>query len=217
MVKSLTMLTLPEAEKLRLLMPLHFFYAQDQRALPPVQFVAPSALPENERGLLVHDHDMTSGLREYHQSPIDLHVERREESPEYLMRLVVLMRREKPVPVEFGAIGIQLESLSTELRKQVLEGRRPLGALLEEFAIHYHSEPAAFFTLKADSFIAELLQEKVGSVLWGRCNALTFCDGVVFADIVEILPRALAAVPPTVHRNSAQTLSGHCARLVGSS
>jgi len=188
------------AEAMHLLMPLHFFYEQDRRTLPAVEFVQPSELPANERELLVHDHDMTSALTEYHRSPIDLQVVRREMSEAYLLRLVVLTRRELPVPVEFGGIGIRLEPFEPALRTEIEQGLKPLGGLLAEYQVRYTSQPSAYFKVTADAFIADLLAEPEGTVLWGRCNSLALPDGEVFADIVEILPPALEPVPPTVHR-----------------
>jgi hypothetical protein len=184
------------AEAMHLVMPLHFFYEQDGRPMPAIEFVQPPAMPANERELLVHDRDMTSTLSAYHQSPIDLQVVRREGTPDYLLRLVVLTRRVLPVPVEFGAIGIRLEALEPALRAEIEAGRKPLGGLLAEFNVPYISQPRAYFRMPADSFIADLLAEPVGSQLWGRCNALSTPDGVVFADIVEILPPAHDPVPP---------------------
>ena len=189
------------AEAMHLLMPLHFFYEREARPMPAIEFVQPSEMPANERELLVHDHDMTSALTEYHRSPIDLQVVRREGSDDYLLRLVVLTRRELPVPVEFGAIGIRLEAFEPALRAEVLEGRKPLGGLLSEYRVVYVSQPRAYFCVAADAFIAGLLEEAEGSILWGRCNALMTEDGEVFADIVEILPPAHEPVPPTVHRS----------------
>jgi chorismate-pyruvate lyase len=176
------------AEAMHLLMPLHFFYERDRRPMPAIQFVDPSGMPPGERGLLVHDRDMTSTLAGYHHTPIDLQVVRREGTPDYLLRLVVLTRRELPVPVEFGAIGIRLEILPSALREDIEAGRKPLGALLAEHSLPYVSRPRAYFKVPADAFIADLLAEPEGTVLWGRCNALSLPDGEVFADIVEILP-----------------------------
>jgi hypothetical protein len=188
-----------------LLMPLHFFYEREGRPLPPLEFVNPAQMPEFERELLVHDHDMTSTLSEYHSSDLDLNVISREESPTYLMRLVVLERQRPPrIPVEFGAIGIHLEFFAEHARKLIIDCQRPLGAILEQEGIHYHSRPRGFFKLEADSLIAELLAEGEGTVLWGRSNALSDCRSEVFADIVEILPRALVPVPSRVHRNGSQ-------------
>lgn len=188
------------AEAMHLLMPLHFFYEHDRRPMPAIEFVPAAGLPTNERDLLVHDHDMTSTLIEYHRSPIDLQVVRREASPDYLMRLVVLTRRELPVPVEFGAIGIRLEPFEPALRAEIEAGQKPLGGLLAEYRITFVSQPRAYFRVSADAFIADLLAEPEGTILWGRCNALALPDGEVFADIVEILPPALEPVPSTVHR-----------------
>jgi chorismate-pyruvate lyase len=178
------------AEAMHLLMPLHFFYEQDRRTMPAIEFVQPAEMPATERDLLVHDRDMTSTLAGHHRSPIDLQVVRREGTPEYLLRLVVLTRRELPVPVEFGAIGIRLEALPPALRDDIEAGRKPLGALLAEHALDYVSQPRAYFKVAADAFIADLLAEPEGTMLWGRCNALSLPDGEVFADIVEILPPA---------------------------
>lgn len=204
------------SQTMDLLMPLHFFYAQEGRDLPPVEFVAASDLPENERELLVHDHDMTSTLGEYHHSGLGLNVIAREQSPDYLMRMVVLERLRAPrIPVEFGAIGIRLEFFTEPARQQVLAGERPLGAILEEEGLHYHSAPRAFFRVRSDALIAELLAEREGTILWGRCNCLSDCQGVNFADIVEILPRALAPVPATVHRNGGRGEPPACRRRPG--
>lgn len=188
------------AEAMHLLMPLHFFYEKESRPMPAIEFVEPPVMPANERELLVHDHDMTSALMEYHRSPIDLQVVRREATDDYVLRLVVLTRRELPVPVEFGAIGIRLDVFEPAMRAEVLDGRKPLGGLLAEYRVSYLSQPRAYFRVAADAFISGLLEEPEGTCLWGRCNALMTEDGEVFADIVEILPPALAPVPPTVHR-----------------
>jgi hypothetical protein len=189
------------AEAMDLLMPLHFFYEKDQRRLPTIALVQPAAMPENERELLVHHHDMTSALTEYHRSPIDLQVVRRETSPDYLMRLVVLTKRELPVPVEFGAIGIRLEVFDEPLRAEIVAGLKPLGGLLDQHRFTFVSAPRGFLRVTADAFIADLLAEPEGTILWGRCNSLSTAEGEVFADIVEILPPALHPVPPSVHRN----------------
>jgi hypothetical protein len=194
-----------EASRLMdLLMPLHFFYAQAGRALPPVEIVEAAQMPENERELLAHDHDMTSTLSEYHSSELGLNVIEKEESGSCLMRMVVLERLRPPrIPVEFGAIGIHLDYFKGHARQLITACEKPLGAILEDERIHYHSAPRALFRVIADSFIAGWLAEPEGVVLWGRSNVLTDSRGGVFADIVEILPRAHAPVPPSVHKDGA--------------
>ncbi len=184
-------------------MPLHFFYERRGLTLPPIEFLDPAVMPDNERELLVHDHDMTSALEEYHRTTLHLDVVGREMAADYLLRLVVLRGENPPVPVEFGAIGIQLDAFPGPARRLIEAGHLPLGAILAQEKIAFRSHPQAFFRVCADDFIAGQLAEPVGAILWGRCNQLTNADGDVLADIVEVLPHALAPVPESVHWNRA--------------
>ncbi len=67
---------------------------------------------------------------------------------------------------------------------------KPLGALLGEYAVEHYGRPAAYFSVPADERIARSLHQRPGEILYGRCNQLLDRDGIVFADIVEILPRS---------------------------
>jgi hypothetical protein len=106
------------------------------------------------------------------------------------MRQVVLTRDRDRSPVEYGAIGIHLEGFPPPVRDRITSGSAPLGAILEDAAIPHISAPRAYFEIDADPHIASLLDCQPGDRLCGRCNALSFPDGIVFADIVEILPPA---------------------------
>ena len=171
----------PESEQLDLLMPLLYFYARDGLVLPLVDFISGDEMPEPSRHLLVHPSDMTPRLRAFHQSPISLTVVSADLSADYVMRQVVLTRDRDRSPVEYGAIGIHLQGFPPPA---------PLGAILEDAAIPHISAPRAYFEIDADPHIASLLDCQPGDRLCGRCNALSFPDGIVFADIVEILPPA---------------------------
>ena len=85
-------------------------------------------------------------------------------------------------------IGIRLEAFPSDIRKRVVDGQEPLGGILQDTRMPHLSDPRAFFTAKADNLIAEALQETPGAELYGRCNQLSDEEGIVFADIVEILP-----------------------------
>jgi hypothetical protein len=113
-----------------------------------------------------------------------------EVSDNFVMRLVVLFRLDTGSPVEMGAIGIQLEGFPSETKAAILEGKIPLGGVLERDEIPHESAPKAYFSILADAYLAELLGVPRNTVLHGRCNALAHTDGMVFADIVEILPLA---------------------------
>ncbi len=169
-------------------MPLEFFYAQAGRGTPPATYIDGTDMPEPCRHLLVHASDMTPRLAGFHGSEIELEVMEAQKSELFVMRMVVLRRKDTGKPVEFGAIGIHLERFDAETREEIRTGITPLGGILGRRDIPHQSQPKAYFSIRADDFIARLLQEPVGVTLYGRCNALLHPDGIAFADIVEILP-----------------------------
>jgi chorismate-pyruvate lyase len=183
--------TLERREAMRvldLLMPLVYFYNQDELPLPPVTFMEGEEVPEPYRSLLVHQNDMTPTLRAHHASEITLQVIDSEASEDYVMRQVVLHRESDGAPVEYGAIGIHLEAFPPHVKELVREGKRPLGGILGSEGVPHSSAPRAWFSIETDEHIGELLHIAPGTKLYGRSNTLVHPDGIVFADIVEILP-----------------------------
>ncbi len=170
------------------LMPLHFFYERRNLDLPPLEFIEGANMPEPDRSLLVHERDMTPTLAKFHGTPLSLEVLDKEFSDDYLLRLVILRRKDNLMPVECGAIGIHLEMFDPEPRQLIREGFVPLGAVLEQQKIPHYGSPRGYFRVCADEIVAHALGEDVDKMLYGRCNELSFPDGYAFADIVEILP-----------------------------
>ncbi len=179
----------PESAELDYLMPLHFFLG----AMFPLEvaFVPGEEMPEPERHLLVHGSDMTSRLEAFHGSTVGLRVHAKKQSENYLMRAVVLERKDTGEPVEFGAIGIRLDAFSGEAREDVVAGEIPLGAILKRHGVAYTSNPRAYFRIRIDDRLSGILHAESGGMHYGRCNELRDGDGLVFADIVEILPRVV--------------------------
>ena len=178
------------AEALHWLMPYHYFYEKDGLPLPDFRFLEGGEVPYPYRSLLVHTNDMTPTLAAFHHSRLYLEVHGQERSGDFLMRLVTLHAAASGVPVEYGAIAIQLGSLPPEAAEEVVAGKKPLGALLGEYAVRHRGSPVAYFSVPADDRIAAALNQSPGETLYGRCNQLLDADGLVFADIVEILPRS---------------------------
>lgn len=178
------------AEALNWLMPFHYFYEKAGKSLPDFRFMAGEEVPYPYRSLLVHSNDMTPTLAAFHHSKLYLEVHEDEASEAFVMRLVTLHAAASDVPVEYGAIAIQLGSFPEEMKAQIIAGSKPLGALLGEFGVEHYGSPAAYFSVPADERIAASLNQTPGEILFGRCNQLLDRDGIVFADIVEILPRS---------------------------
>ncbi|MEM8955246.1 MAG: hypothetical protein AAGD22_13925 [Verrucomicrobiota bacterium] len=170
------------------LMPLHYFYQKRGLDLPPLTFLDGATMPDPERTLLVHDDDMTPTLARHHGEALGLRVLGCERSDDYLLRMVVLETIGTRVPVEYGAIGIDLGRFEADVQRLIVEGVEPLGGILGERAVPHVSQPRGFFAISCDSLVSEALDMVAGSELFGRCNQLSDAEGLVFADIVEILP-----------------------------
>ena len=178
------------ADALHRLMPFHFFYEKAGVALPDFTFLEGSEVPYPYRSLLVHQNDMTPTLAAFHHSKLYLEVHAHESSDEFVMRLVSLHAKSSDKPVEYGAIAIQLESLPEPVREEVISGKKPLGGILGEYQVVHSGKPSSYFSVPIDALIADALDQREGEILYGRCNQLLNAEGMVFADIVEILPRS---------------------------
>lgn len=170
-----------------LLYPLSRFCERDGHPLPPHEILDGAAVPEPYRTLLVHRGDMTSRLEEFHRAPMTLSVLHREEDGSAYRREVLLCAKDSGLPVEYGAIEIHLDAFAPELRVQILEGRLPLGGLLNRAGVHYRSEPRAFLKLAPDSVMDAHFDLDGAHTLYGRCNVLLGEHGGTLAHIVEVL------------------------------
>lgn len=170
--------------------PLGEFYARQRRPLLPHQPVAPAAVPEPQRTLLVHNSDMTSTLEEFHHGRIHLRVLSSHHDEGAYWRESVLELDGSNQPVEFGAIKIHLRHFPEPWRTQILEEHRPLGGILNASGIAYTSRPSAYLRFESDDFIADALRFSGRPALYGRQNTLRGPGGEVLAEIIEILPPA---------------------------
>jgi chorismate-pyruvate lyase len=183
------------SNKFALAHPLDEFYARMKLPLPPLDEVHGEAVPQPHRRLLVHNNDMTPTLEQFHGRDIHLRLlGRRRKGAEYF-REVVLLLDGTDEPVEFGAIKIYLNLFKPDARRQILEGRRPLGHIMQECGVKHTSRPRAFLRLASDRFVNEALRLTGANVLYGRRNTLFDPQNRPLAEIVEILP-------PPPHRDS---------------
>ncbi len=172
---------------LDLLYPLTVFRKRDRRPLPVYEAIEGDAMPEPYRTLLVHNGDMTSRLEAHHDSPLKLRVLHRSHTPELYRREVLLCTEKADLPVEYGAIEINLAAFSEPLRSEILEGKLPLGGLLNRHRFPYRSEPRGYLRVLPDLTLCRLFGVEAASAFYGRSNVLLGADGTVLAQIVEVL------------------------------
>jgi hypothetical protein len=101
---------------------------------------------------------------------------------------VVLTLDGSEMPVEFGAIKINLAFFAPSVRRLVLEERFPLGHILKECDVAHTSRPKAFLRVESDEFINQVLRLSGREILYGRRNTLADPQQRPLAEIVEILP-----------------------------
>jgi len=178
-----------------LLYPLTLFWQSGGHALPAYEVLDGAAVPEPYRRLLVHNGDMTSRLEAFWSGEIVLEVLHREHTPDAYRREVVLHIEETDLPVEYGAIEIDLSAFDGELRRLILEQHLPLGGLLNRFKIRYRSEPKGFIKLGPDAVMQRVFRVPEAREFYGRCNVLLGDDDRALARIVEVLRPA--EVPPS--------------------
>ena len=170
-----------------LLYPLSLFCQNGGHPLPSFEVIRGEEMPAPYRDLLVHNGDMTSRLEDYHQAPLELELLHRERTPEAYRREVVLRMQTSGLPVEYGAIEIDLAQFEGELRELILEEHLPLGGLLNRFGIRYCSRPLAFIQLGPDVVMQEVFQMPEAKRFYGRCNQLLTDGNRPLARIVEVL------------------------------
>jgi len=186
-----TVVPTPNSSETRsLAYPLDEFYARSGLTLPPLEQVDAEAVPEPGKSLLVHERDMTSTLENFHKTGVHLRLVSRERRGDAYFREVVLVLDGSEKPVEFGAIKIHLGPFAEKAREAILQERFPLGHILKDFAIDYHSRPSAFLRVASDKTINDLLGLSGVHLLYGRRNTLLNRSGESLAEIVEILPPA---------------------------
>lgn len=178
------MSALPE----ELLKPLRRFQPADDAVYVRVD---PKEMPEAVRGLLVHAGDMTSRLESFHKNSISLKVCQTLSPSDHeegaYSREVMLINSASGAAVEYGAIEIFLNVFTPALRALIIEGRVPLGGLLNRHGVRYRSEPQAYFRVSG-THLSPLLGARGEEVLFGRCNVLRTESGELLARIVEVLP-----------------------------
>ena len=145
-------------------------------------------VPEPYHALLVHESDMTTMLSDFHHEKIELRVLERVLTVDDLFRHIVLEGVRTRQIVEYGAIRINLNVINEEARSEIIEGRIPLGGIRNAHGVIYKCAPGAFFKIRSNEWMNQLLLLYEPHWLYGRCNSLSLEDGQTIAEVVEILP-----------------------------
>ncbi len=171
----------------RLLYPLDVVYRSAGVAMPVAREIAPDDIPHPYRGLLSHRSDMTQTLERHYGGRINIRALSTSHRGRWYMRRVLLVQEYSGRPVEMGAIRIALDVFSARVRAEILKGHLPLGRIMRDAALDYHSRPRAFFEITPNSDMMGVFWMREPRALYGRQTEVTL-GGTKFGDIVEVLP-----------------------------
>ncbi|WNG49294.1 hypothetical protein F0U60_38115 [Archangium minus] len=174
-------------------MPEPFARCYEGLPAPRLTVMDPEELPSPYRELLVHDGTMTLMLEGFLGMRLELRVLAQDRRGSSLWRQVLLTESVGGRPVELGAIQIDLTCFDERTRVLLMEGRVPLGRLLEDSGLEYTSRPQRFFRTEADASMREVLGVQGAQRLFGRWNWLVGKGERVMAEVVELLPPLEAA------------------------
>jgi hypothetical protein len=173
--------------------PLDEFYVRAGMPLPQVERIQGEEMPEPYRSLLVHDHDMTPTLENFHGTRIHLRILSREQRGDQYFRQVALHLDGTEQPVEFGANKLNLSLFPAKARQSILEEHLPLGRILKDCDIGHSTLAKAFFQITPDELIGSVLGLTGKAVLYGRKATIFDPQKRPLSEIVEILPLAAPA------------------------
>jgi len=150
--------------------------------------VSAGEMPQPYRDLLVHQKDMTGTLSHFFGQSLHLKVLEKSLRNGVLARRVLLVLDGRGLPVEYGAIRIHLAHYPESARESILEGKQPLGGILNGMKIPYRSRPRRFIQIQQSDILKHVFHPAKAECLYGRCNLLTTPQGDTLAEIVEVLP-----------------------------
>jgi hypothetical protein len=171
----------------RPLYPLDLVYTAAGVPQPGAKAIEPESIPHPYRGLLSHKSDMTHVLERHYGGSIAIRALSTASRGHWYMRRVLLVQEYSGRPVEMGAIRIRLDRFSARVRKSILESRVPLGRIMRDAGLDYHSRACAFFEITPNSDMMGVFWMREPRPLYGRRTEVLL-DGTKFGDIVEVLP-----------------------------
>ncbi len=168
--------------------PLDSFYAIGSKDMPVVREITAAAIPEPQFELLVHDHDMTPTLEAHHGDRITLDSRQVVRNGTIYAREVLLKLVSSGRVVEYGASRIHLDTFPDNVQEVLLEGKTPLGTIMNEYGVPHLSRPERFLQIDAGKVMREAFGLEGAEILYGRQNVVRNPQGRPMYEVIEILP-----------------------------
>jgi chorismate-pyruvate lyase len=165
---------------------LQLFYPEQPGELASFEAVDGESLAASYRQLLEHDSHMTIAVEEFHDSPVDVQVQRTLQAGGKYSREILLVARGSGKVVQYGIVRLRPDRLQPHVWEEVQQGKTPLGQVLIRNDVFRQVELVALWKVTAGAVLAKLLAIPAGTTTYGR-TARIFCDGDPAIELLEIV------------------------------
>lgn len=148
--------------------------------------VPTEALPKDAVRRLVHAEHMTTVLRRFHGTPVELKVLSEKSDRIRYSRMILLTLRGSDTVVEFGIARLNLDSVDERIRDEIVQGDTPLGDILINHDVHRRIDPKWYFRFSASSPVLPYFDDAAVVEAFGRV-AIIHCDGKPVIQLLEIV------------------------------
>ena len=169
----------------RLLYPLDLVYTAAGVPQPGARPIEPEAIPHPYQGLLSHKSDMTYALERHYGGPVCIRAMSTALRHCWYQRRVLLVQEYSGRPVEMGAIRIRLDRFSARVRKTIIAAKVPLGRIMRDADLDYHSRPRAFFRVVPNS---DMMGVFWMSKWWWAGGLSWMCGGLMARRLSWLMP-----------------------------
>jgi hypothetical protein len=153
---------------------------------PEHELLAPDALPQPYRSLLVHEHHMTVTVEAHYGSLVDVVVlARRRDGDSYARKILLKLQSDGRI-VQSGIARVRLDFCSEPVQQAILAERTPLGRILIEHDVLRRIEPTAFFRVRPGPYLRNWFGRPDPFETYGRLGII-HCDGQPAIDLLEVL------------------------------
>lgn len=163
---------------------LDLFPESDPLVVDPVH-VPGSQVPEPYQSLLVHEHHMTVTMENFHDCTVDVVVVEEHNAPEAYTRKILLKNSSTDLVVQFGIVRFNFDYVTEAVKREILEGKTPLGRVLIRHNILRHIDLGAIVKFNTGPAMAKYFNCEAGVETYGRL-ATIFCNNQPAVDLLEV-------------------------------
>jgi len=160
-------------------------FPHEPSQIAKAEHIAAELAPEPYHTLLVHAHHMTVTMEAYHQTSVDVRVLNRHTTGDTYCREIILLKHGTSQVVQYGIVRLNLNSISPQVRQEILAEQTPLGRVLIQHDVLRQIELAAILRLECGPHLSSLFQVANKTITYGRL-ATIFCDGQPAIDLLEV-------------------------------